>query len=260
MLNNTFFKQNLYFIFSLTILLSCSGATNDKVEVTEKESKDSETQIYEKSTVLELDIGDFEQSLIDQGLVNIQKIDSSLMVDLKYSSKDNFFQEDVYQDLENAYLPPEVAQMLIMANKRLQEVYPKYRLLIFDAVRPHNVQRILWMALDSLPVNVRKAYVADPEKGSLHNYGCAVDLSIYDTQKDSLLDMGTTYDYFGYLAYPRKETEMLEKRLLSEGHIANREVLRSVMKGAGFRSIRSEWWHFNSTTLAFAKLNYPLIQ
>ncbi|MFT7247348.1 MAG: D-alanyl-D-alanine dipeptidase, partial [Arcticibacterium sp.] len=137
---------------------------------------------------------------------------------------------------------------------------PKYRLLIFDAVRPHNVQRILWMALDSLPVNVRKAYVADPEKGSLHNYGCAVDLSIYDTQKDSLLDMGTTYDYFGYLAYPRKETEMLEKRLLSEGHIANREVLRSVMKGAGFRSIRSEWWHFNSTTLAFAQLNYPLIQ
>jgi len=85
-------------------------------------------------------------------------------------------------------------------------------------------------------------------------------LSVYDIQKDTLLDMGTTYDYFGYLAYPRKEDEMLEKRLLKEEHIANRELLRSVMKAAGFRTIRSEWWHFNSTTLAFAKSNYSLIE
>jgi len=260
MFNNTFFKQNLYLKFLLTFLLSCSGVNNEMTEVIIKESKDSVAYIYEKPIVLEPIIGEFEQSLINQGLVNIQKMDSSLLVDLKYSTQDNFFEEDVYQDLENAYLPSEVAQMLIIANTKLQKISPKYRLLVFDAVRPHKIQRILWKALDSLPVNLRKAYVADPEIGSLHNYGCAVDLSVYDIQKDTLLDMGTTYDYFGYLAYPRKEDEMLEKRLLKEEHIANRELLRSVMKAAGFRTIRSEWWHFNSTTLAFAKSNYSLIE
>ncbi len=260
MFSNTFFRRTSYFIFFLTVLVSCKEADYEVQELVETEKVDSLPVVSERPLVLETIIGDFEQSLIDQGLVNLQQVDSTILVDLKYSTQDNFFKEDVYQDLENAYLPIEVAQMLLSANSQLQAKFPDYRLLVFDAVRPHNIQRILWEALDSLPVNLRKAYVADPDLGSLHNYGCAVDLSIYDLRKDTLLDMGTKYDYFGYLAYPRKEAEMLEKDMLKSYHISNRNLLRRVMQSAGFRTIRSEWWHFNSTTLTEAKEKFLLIE
>ncbi|AWW00842.1 peptidase M15 [Arcticibacterium luteifluviistationis] len=197
--------------------------------------------------------------MLAQGLVDIQKNAPLILVDLKYSTTDNFFGKDVYGTLEKAFLPEAVAKKLRLASDSLISKRPSLRLMVFDAVRPHKVQQILWDALDSLPVNVRKAYVADPAVGSLHNYGCAIDLSIYDVSKDSLLDMGTKYDYFGYLAYPRKEIEMLAQGLLNQEQIDNREVLRSIMIQAGFMPISSEWWHFNSTTLVRAKQDFSLI-
>ncbi len=204
--------------------------------------------------------GVLELSLQKQGLINIQMVDSSILVDLKYSTTENFFGADVYGDLTNAYLPEDVAIKLKRANDLLKSDFPGYRLLVFDAVRPHGVQQILWRSLDSIPPMTRKAYVADPAEGSLHNYGCAIDLSIYDLKADTLLDMGTSYDYFGDLAYPRKEDAMLAAGLLTEKQINNRELLRGVMIRAGFSPITSEWWHFNSTSLAAAKRNYPRIE
>jgi len=232
--------------------MACSSSITES----EKEFKDE----ILKKPVLEIVIGVFEQNLINQGLVNLQKIDSSILVDLRYSSENNFFGKDVYDDLENAYLPKDVAEKLSEVNKDLKKKYPNFSLLVFDAVRPLSVQQILWDALDSIPVNLRKAYVADPKAGSLHNYGCAVDLSIFDNLKDSLLDMGTNYDYFGYLAYPRKEEEMLKNGLLTSGQIANRLLLRNAMRAVGFVSIRSEWWHFNCNSLDKAKQKYSLIK
>ena len=205
-------------------------------------------------------IGEFEQSLIDQGLVDIQELDPSIYVDLKYSTTDNFFGEDVYQELTRAYLPPDVAEELKRANELLKLDYPDYRLWVFDAVRPHRIQTILWEALDTIPTLNRRAFVADPALGSLHNYGCAVDLSIFDTKADTLLDMGTKYDYFGHLAYPRKEEEMLLSGRLNEKQVANRKILRKIMWKAGFSPINSEWWHFNTTSLAQAKEKYKLIE
>ena len=201
-----------------------------------------------------------KQSLIDQGLVNIQEIDPEIRVELKYSTTDNFFGQDVYGDLTEAFAPEDIAEKLKAANAKLQETNPNYRLIVFDAVRPLSVQHILWNALDTIPPAQRSAYVADPQKGSLHNYGCAIDLSIIDISNNSLLDMGTKYDFFGYLAYPRKEKEMLANGQLTVDQVANREILRAVMISTGFKPITSEWWHFNITSLAQAKVNYKLIE
>lgn len=217
-------------------------------------------EFYQKEVKEKAVLGFFEQNLIDQGLIDIQSVDSTILVDLKYSTLDNFFGKDVYDNLENAYLPMDVVEKLHTVNQGLQKVNPNLRLLVFDAVRPQSVQQVLWDALDSIPVNVRKAYVADPEVGSLHNYGCAVDLSIFDMSRDSLLDMGTNYDYFGYLAYPRKEEQMLSKGLLNINQIENRLLLRNAMKNGGFIPIKSEWWHFNCTSLVNAKRKYNLIK
>ncbi|WP_341226859.1 M15 family metallopeptidase [uncultured Arcticibacterium sp.] len=246
-------KEILSSFVVLVLTISCASEAEKPISNPQKE------RLSVLATMKELEIGAMEKSLIAQGLVDIQKESPLILVDLKYSTKDNFFGKDVYGELEKAFLPKFVAAKLGVASDSLISQSTNLRLMVFDAVRPHSVQQILWDALDSIPVNVRKAYVADPMVGSLHNYGCAIDLSIYDVAKDSLLDMGTKYDYFGYLAYPRKEMEMLAQGLLNKEQIANREILRSVMKQAGFMPITSEWWHFNSTTLLQAKQDFALI-
>jgi D-alanyl-D-alanine dipeptidase len=187
-------------------------------------------------------------------------VDSTIMVELKYSTTDNFFGEDVYGSLTEAYFQPDVALKIQKAQQFLKEINPVYSLLIYDGVRPHSVQKVLWNKLDSIPSKTREAYVANPAKGSIHNYGCAVDLTVFDMEADSALDMGTKYDYFGYLAYPRKEKENLRDGLLTQSQVDNRLVLRNVMVKAGFTSITSEWWHFNSTARANAEKLYRIIQ
>ncbi|MEZ5023220.1 MAG: M15 family metallopeptidase [Chitinophagales bacterium] len=79
--------------------------------------------------------------------------------------------------------------------------------------------------------------------GSNHNFGCAVDVKYYG--KDSLLDMGTTYDYFGPEAEPRYQWQYLKEGKLTQTQIDNRLLLKNVMKAAGFQAIQTEWWHFN---------------
>jgi D-alanyl-D-alanine dipeptidase len=131
---------------------------------------------------------------------------------------------------------------------------------VYDAVRPLAVQWILWEKLDSIPPKIRTNYVADPKKGSIHNYGCAVDLTIIDTERLQPLDMGTKFDFFGYLAYPRKEAEMLEKGLLTKEQVANRQLLRDVMQEAGYEGITSEWWHFNFYPRKTAEKKYKIVE
>ena len=252
-ISNSFLKVHLLI---LIILSACSdkptGENSDPVK--------TQQPVVEKKEEVEASPGPLEKSLIEQGLVNIQQVDTSILVDLKYSTEDNFFGADVYGDLTKAYLPEDVAFKLKKAHLMLQELYPTCRFMVFDAVRPHGVQQILWRSLDSIPPLNRAAYVADPAEGSLHNYGCAIDLSIFDLAADSLLDMGTKYDYFGALAYPRKEDYLLSEGLLTLKQVENRKILRGVMEKAGFTPITSEWWHFNSTSLANAKIKYPRIE
>lgn len=202
-----------------------------------------------------------EKQMINQGLVNIQKIDPSIHVELKYSTTDNFIKKDVYGDLENAYLQPDVARKLAKAHEHLKSSYPEYRFLIYDAARPNSVQYLLWDALDNLkiPAKSKSQYVANPQIGSIHNFGCAVDLTVVN-EKGIPLDMGTPYDFFGPLAYPRKEQELLHSGKLTKQQVANREILRSAMKKAGFFVNTTEWWHFDAMSRAQAKAKYGIIK
>lgn len=204
-------------------------------------------------------LGALEKKFMARGLVDVQKLDPTLRVELKYSTTDNFIKEDVYGDLERAYLQPMAAEKLKNANRYLKQEKPNYTLLVYDGARPRSVTKIFWQRMSHLPYNRREDFVADPAIGSIHNFGCAVDLTIAD-QNGKPLDMGTIFDYFGQLAEPRREAAMLKAGKLTVQQLENRKLLRRVMLKAGFTAITTEWWHFNATSRASAKAKYGFIE
>lgn len=203
-------------------------------------------------------VGEAEQALMDAGLVDIQTLDSTLRVALKYSTTDNFVGVDVYGELTKAYLQQEAARKLVKAQRYLREKHPGYCLLIYDAARSRRVQQILWDTLQK-PLKLKPLYVADPQVGSIHNYGAAVDLTVTDPAGNPL-DMGTGYDFFGEMAYPSKEEVLLQQGQLTREQMDNRLILREAMRRAGFTPIASEWWHFNALSLARCKQQYGIIE
>lgn len=205
------------------------------------------------------ELTDLEKTLIAQGLVNIEALIPNIKVELKYSSTDNFFGLDVYGDLTKAYFQLEVAKQLKRAVELLKRDYPNLTLLIYDGARPLSVQQILWDQLQK-PDSIKPLYVSDPKVGGLHNYGVAVDLTIYDVEAGKPLDMGTKYDFFGYEAYPDRELEMMAEGKISRTQVANREILRKVMKSAGFSGIGSEWWHFNAYSREEAAKKFEIVK
>jgi D-alanyl-D-alanine dipeptidase len=210
-------------------------------------------------TMAQKSLPKFEQKFIERGLIDIQKIDPSIKVELKYSTTDNFIKEDVYGDLERAYLQPIAAEKLAKANKYLKQERPNYTLLVYDAARPRSVTKIFWQRMSHLPYNRREDFVADPAMGSIHNFGCAVDLTIAD-EKGKPLDMGTIFDFFGQEAEPRREAAMLKAGKLTVRQLDNRKLLRRVMQKAGYMSIQTEWWHYNALSRANAKAKFGFIE
>ena len=236
-------------------MAACSAPKSDQETFSENQRQEAEAITAPTMYA----VSELEQRLIDQGLVDLQEYIPGIRVELKYSTTDNFFGQDVYGELDRAYLQPEVADQLKKAQELLQAENPDYTLLVYDGVRPLSVQQILWDNLDK-PDSIKPLYVADPKVGSLHNFGVAVDLTIYDSKADSALDMGTGYDFFGYPAYPDREKQMLAERKITPQQVANREVLRKVMFAAGFKGIGSEWWHFNAYTRKEAGEKFEIVQ
>jgi len=196
-------------------------------------------------------------ALVKAGLLEIQKEIPGILVDLRYSGTNNFTGKDLYGCLSEAFGRPELISKLKAADQILQARKPGCRFVIFDAARPLRSQRALWNAIQ-LPESKKHIYVADPKKGSIHNYGCALDISIVN-EKGIPLDMGTEFDFFGEMAQPRCESKMLEKGKLTRRQLKNRMLLRSCMKKAGFSGTSSEWWHFNACSLRQAKQRYAII-
>lgn len=213
----------------------------------------------EKIPVVEKNISDLEKKIINEGLVNIRSLDSNIIVDLRYSTENNFLKKDVYGDFCECYLQREVAEKLLNAQRLLKNEFPQYNLMIFDCVRPRAIQWKMWEMLD-MPDSEKVKYVSNPKYGSLHNFGAAVDLTIAD-ENNNELDMGTPYDFFGELAHPVREQEFFKKGELTTQQIENRRLLRRIMYGSDFFNIQTEWWHFNSCYRKEAiEKNYPLIE
>lgn len=163
-----------------------------------------------------------------EGLVEIREMDSTIEVDLKYATSDNFTGETLYQ-LEVCLLLKPTAEKLVAANAEFAE--EGYRLKIWDAYRPKSAQQIMW---EHSPDGV---YVADPAVGSNHNRGASVDVTLVD-QNGRELEMPTGFDEF---------TEKASRNYpgMTEEARRNMEYLTKVMVRNGFSVIQSEWWHFN---------------
>lgn len=193
-----------------------------------------------------------EQSLETKGMVNIALEDTTLLIDLRYATTNNFTKKILYDSLTIAYLHPIAANKLVKAHELLKKKHPDYRFLIFDVARPLSVQRKMYEVVQNTPY---VAYVANPTRTGLHNYGMAVDLTICDRDGKEL-DMGTPFDFFGAVAGINKEEELIAKGRLTRKQVNNRKLLREIMVAAGFLTIRGEWWHFNAVSLSTAKSTY----
>ncbi|MDI9312835.1 MAG: D-alanyl-D-alanine dipeptidase [Limnohabitans sp.] len=163
----------------------------------------------------------------DTSFVNLRELSKDFVYDLKYASNDNFLKQKVY-DCSECYLRKNTAEALIKANKLF--LRKGYRIKFFDCYRPLDVQKKMW-AIVSDP-----NYVANPARGSIHNRGGAVDITLVD-KNNKEVDMGTPFDFFGdKSSHSFKE---LDKKVLK-----NRELLKEIMLKSGFESLDSEWWHY----------------
>ncbi|MEZ4687239.1 MAG: M15 family metallopeptidase [Bacteroidia bacterium] len=201
-------------------------------------------------------IDSLEQKLIDAGLVDVQAVDPSILLDLRYATKNNFLRKNVYGSLRKAYLQPEAADMLAEASQALQEDYPDLRLMVFDGVRPRSVQFAMWRIVKG---TAQEQYVASPKTGSIHNFGAAVDLTIA-TAEGKALDMGTPFDFFGQKAQPRYEDALLASGELTAQQVENRRLLRKIMTDAGFSIINNEWWHFNAFPASETRKRFEMVE
>lgn len=179
-----------------------------------------------------------------------------LLVRLAYSTTDNFLKKDVYGDLERCYLRRSAAASLTRAVALLRKLRPDLRLLAYDCARPLSVQRAMWRMVRGTR---EQPYVANPVRGSMHNLGCAIDLTLSNSEGRPL-DMGTPFDHAGPLAQPRLERAYVLRGKLTRTQWANRLLLRYVMTRAGFIPLDIEWWHFDCETPARARKLFKIIR
>ena len=159
--------------------------------------------------------------------VRLKDLSSDFVYELKYATPDNFLKQAVY-DCGECYLRKSTAEALVKANEAFKQL--GYRIKLFDCYRPLSVQKKMWKILPGTH------YVANPAKGSKHNRGAAVDLTLVDAQGKEL-NMGTPFDFFGKEAhhtYTQHSKEVLE----------NRKLLKETLDKYNFKSIYSEWWHY----------------
>lgn len=165
----------------------------------------------------------------DSSFVSVTTKENSVVFDLKYATSDNFLKEAVY-DCNTCFLRYEAATALKKAARKALRKY-NLRLKIYDCYRPRSIQKRMFALVPN------PEYVADPKKGSIHNRGAAIDVTLVD-ENGLELDMGTAFDHFGIEASHNYEN-------LTEIQKSNRKKLLTVMKAAGFKPLASEWWHYN---------------
>lgn len=168
------------------------------------------------------------ESLADTTFIRLADYSSDFAYDLRYATANNFLKEAVYPCGE-CYTRVKTARALLAANAELMR--QGYRIRFFDCYRPNSVQYKMWAIVPN------PQYVANPVKGSIHNKGGAVDITL-ETLAGEALDMGTDFDFFGRRAY-HDNTD------LPDAVLANRRLLKETMEGHGFWSVRTEWWHYN---------------
>jgi D-alanyl-D-alanine dipeptidase len=163
-------------------------------------------------------------------MVDLSSIIPGLVFDLRYAGVNNFMHRRMYpRGTTSSFLRAPAAAALAVVQKELGE--KGLGIKIFDAYRPYSVTVRFWELVKD------ERYVANPAKGSGHNRGIAVDLTLIDRATGKELNMGTGFDNFTDTAH--HSFSQLEENILQ-----NRLLLKSTMENHGFRSLETEWWHY----------------
>ena len=222
------------FIITTFFFISCYDKTPKEIDRSEDITGTEEIKEYSKNE-FEMD-NDWSPDYNTEEWVEIIHDDSEFVLDLKYAQTDNFTAKKLYE-CPRCFLRPHVAEMLYSVSTELMK--KGYRIILYDCYRPLQIQQELWNFKPD------ENYVTPPWKGSMHNKGLAIDLSLMD-KHGKLIDMGTPFDHLGekshftYMDFP-------------EEILANRQLLKTTMEKHGFRSIRTEWWHYS-----VGGISYPI--
>lgn len=230
------------------VLLCCCAAFAQTPEEAFVPTKPKKPLRYCSSAKKWLDYAKQDSSLVEITYMR------GIRLDLRYATFDNVTGHDMYCGIKRAFVHKDAMPKLKRALALLKKEMPGASFVIFDAARPLYAQSVLKSSVARTPYS---NYVSSGKTGGLHNYGLALDMSIAD-ENGYLLDMGTDFDSFESCAGEVGEAAALKKGRLTQRQIENRNVLRSIMKRAGWVPLGSEWWHFNAFTRGYTKENYPL--
>jgi zinc D-Ala-D-Ala dipeptidase len=173
-----------------------------------------------------------DKTTVRAGLFEPTNLDPTIRLDIRYATTNNFTGRQLYS-LPRAFLVAAAAQALLKAHK--SALRKGYGLTIYDAYRPWRVTKALW---DATPPGPKRNFVANPKRGSKHNRGCAVDLTLHNLSDGAEVAMPSGYDEFTHRAHRNFMDASAEA-------LRHRFVLEEVMEGAGFRGASNEWWHFD---------------
>jgi D-alanyl-D-alanine dipeptidase len=216
-------KNTTMILAAASLLCSCNEKASQQAVKVEKPLIASQSDSLDGRIPVPVDFGEIELS------------EDGILDRMAYARTDNFMQMKIYP-CSRCLLRDEVATALLKAKEMARQ--KGYQLVIYDCYRPKKYQRIMFDIVKN------PKYVADTIKGSNHNKGCAVDLSL--ASNGSELDMGTKFDDFTEASHPDSEN-------ISPQAKKNRAILQSIMTGSGFEIYPYEWWHFN-----YRNCNYPV--
>lgn len=164
----------------------------------------------------------------DTTFVNLKDYSSDFIYDMRYATDNNFLKAQVY-DCAECLIRYKTVKALIKANNAFMR--KGFQIKLYDCYRPLDIQKRMWTIVSN------PKYVADPSKGSIHNRGGAVDITLVNLDGEAV-NMGTDFDFFGIEAshkYVNLPTDV----------VSNRKFLKKIMTASGFKSFDSEWWHYN---------------
>jgi D-alanyl-D-alanine dipeptidase len=214
--NRLFFDkiEKIRGVYLLTLLVFSMGVFGQEVKVIRK------SRAYWQSVTAD--------SL--QRMVELKSIIPDIEYDLRYGTPDNFTGKKLYKSSQYTFLRQPAARGLSRVNAELEK--KGLGLKIFDAYRPYHATKLMWKIVHD------ERYVANPSKGSGHNRGLAVDLTLIDLETGNELDMGTGFDNFTDSAH-----HTFQK--LPHTILENRKLLRKTMEASGFKALDTEWWHYS---------------
>ncbi|RRQ48040.1 peptidase M15 [Maribacter algicola] len=231
--------KHFFYSFVLLSFLSCKNGVKSEKEETSNivEKKEVKEIIQDETTESpQVHLKSFD-GLADTTFIRLADFSDDFAYDMRYATENNFLKAKVYECAE-CYTRVKTAKALIAANKDFMDNGVKIK--FYDCYRPNSVQYKMWKIVPN------PQYVANPVKGSIHNKGGAVDITLVNMEGEEL-DMGTDFDFFGKRAY--HDNIDLPQEILD-----NRKLLKETMEKHGFWSIRTEWWHYNLASASNEKI------